>query len=319
MKSVACGPPPILIDIDSLHGESLHGQLSAAKEQGCIAFLIEMIRSSDGQPMDAGTFEAVAIQCEEVGLALVVDECLTAFRCGAPFACQRPEYISKASPDFVLFGKGLQVCGIGINYDGSCNRKYLKHGSAFRKQVASSWQSLVTKVVPLPVLIDSLNIIENAIRHNWASRSQKIGTCLREIIHKSMSENARVSSQAERTQAVGGLDALIYLPQEISQKLLVMSAGNTGSTVARWLPLMDHSMTQRDFLHQHIFGPTSIGQRRKLAQRYERDCLRPLWCLYCGVKTVGPVWCRTCCIGSCEDSQCNIAYHGHQCLCDSKM
>ena len=227
MKSVACGPPPILIDIDSLHGGSLHDQLSAAKEQGCIAFLIEMVRSSDGHPMEAGAFQAVAIQCEKVGLALVVDECLTAFRCGAPFACQRPEYINKACPDFVLFGKGLQVCGIGINYDGACTRKYLKTGSASGKQIVSSWQSLVTKAVPLPMLIDSLNIIEKAIQHDWASRSQKIGECLREIIHESMSDNARVPSQAEMRQAVGGLDALIYLPQEISQKLLVMSAGNT--------------------------------------------------------------------------------------------
>ncbi|KAK4975700.1 hypothetical protein LTR66_010900, partial [Elasticomyces elasticus] len=227
MKSVACGPPPILIDTDSLDGESLHDQLSAVKKQGCIAFLIEMIRSSDGHPMEAGAFQAVATQCERVGLALVIDECLTAFRCGAPFACQRPEYISKACPDFVLFGESLQICGIGISYEGACNRKYLKHGSAFGKQIASSWQSLVTKVVPLPMLIDSLNIIESAIQHDWASRSQKIGKRLREIIHESMSDNVRVPSQAEMRQAVGGLDALIYLLQEISQKLLVMSAGNT--------------------------------------------------------------------------------------------
>ncbi|KAK4994697.1 hypothetical protein LTR66_005321, partial [Elasticomyces elasticus] len=227
MRSVACGPPPTLIDIDSLHRESLHNQLSAAKEQGCIALLIEMIRSSDGHPMEAGAFQAVATQCEKVGLALVVDECLTAFRCGAPFACQRPEYISKACPDFVLFGKGLQICGISINYEGASNRKYLKHGPAFGKQVASSWQSLVTKAVPLPMLIDSLNIIDLAIQHDWASRSQIIGKHLREIIYESMSDSARVPSQAEMRQAVGGLDALIYLPQEISQKLLVMSAGNT--------------------------------------------------------------------------------------------
>lgn len=318
MKSVACGPLPILIDIDSLDGGSLHDQLTAAKKQGCIAFLIEMVRSSDGHPMEPDTFQAVAIQCENVGLALVVDECLTAFRCGAPFACQRPEYINKACPDFVLFGKGLQVCGIGINYEGACTRKYLKNGSAFGKQMASSWQSLVTKAVPLPMLIDSLNIIEKAIQHDWASRSQKIGKCLRDIIHESMSDNVGVLSQAEMRQAVGGLDALIYLPLEISQKLLVMSAGNTGSTVTRWLPLMDELMTRRDFLHQHIFGPTSIGQRKMLAQCYERDGLRPLWCLYCGVRTVGSRWCRNCCIGSCEYSQCNIAYSRHSCLDDNK-
>jgi len=109
MHSVACGPPPVLIDMDSVHGNSLHDQLRAAKEQGCVAFLFEMVRSSDGQPMEAEDFQAAATQCEILGLALVVDECLTAFRCGAPFAYQRPEYISKACPDFVLFGKSLQI------------------------------------------------------------------------------------------------------------------------------------------------------------------------------------------------------------------
>lgn len=319
MRSVACGSPPILVDIYSSQSGSLYDQLCTAKEQGCIAFLIEMVRSSDGRPLETAAFQSIAAECEKVGLALVVDECLTAFRCGAPFACQRPEYVGNGCPDFVLFGKGLQICGISINYNGTWNRKHFKHSIATGKQIVSSWQSLVTKAVPIPMLIDSLNIIERAIQYDWASRSQLIGKHLREIICESMSSSTRALPQTDKRRAIGGLDALIYLPQETSQKLLVMSAGNTGSTVTRWLPLMDYLMTEKSFLYQYIFGPTSMRQRKKLAQHYEQDGLCPLWCLYCGVKPVGLVWCRTCCIGSCEEPRCSIAYSDHPCLGGSKM
>lgn len=319
MRSVACGTAPVLIDVQSCDGEGLYDQLCAAKEQGCVAFLIEMVRSSDGHPLEAATFKAIATQSERAGLPLVVDECLTALRCGAPFACQRREYISVGRPDFVLFGKGLQVCGVSMNHKGACVQKYFEHSLVTAEQATLSWQSLVTKAVPVPMLIDSLNIIERAIQHDWPSRSQLIGRHLRDIISESIANTAKDSSTTDMKPKIGGLDALIYLPQEISQKLLVMSAGNTGSPIARWLPLMDDLMTRRLFLHQYIFGPRSVVHRQKLAEQYEKDGLRPLWCLYCGVKTVGPAWCRTCCIGRCEDSQCTIAYQAHTCLESSKI
>ncbi|KAI4184565.1 MAG: hypothetical protein LQ346_006089 [Caloplaca aetnensis] len=115
MRDVACGIPPPVVDMNP---HILMDQVGAAKEAGCVALLVEVVRSRDGRPMPPGVWQVTVEACRTHGLFLIVDEALSAIRCGAPFAHQLPEYRRGGRPDLVLFGKGVRTCGVAVDWEG---------------------------------------------------------------------------------------------------------------------------------------------------------------------------------------------------------
>jgi adenosylmethionine-8-amino-7-oxononanoate aminotransferase len=105
--------------------ENLRTEIDLAKQAGCIGLVVEIVANRDcGRVILPAELERIGRVCEEKQLLLAVDETLTAIRCGAPFAFQRPEYQDCAFPDLVFFGKGLVAQGTAVNFGGTFLRKF---------------------------------------------------------------------------------------------------------------------------------------------------------------------------------------------------
>jgi len=93
--------------------------LSDAKAQGCFGVVVKTVNSQDNGRLTTPTeLQNLRDACTSCGLVLAIDETMTAIRCGAPFAHQRPEY-QGIKPDLVFFGKALGAQGIAVNFDGA--------------------------------------------------------------------------------------------------------------------------------------------------------------------------------------------------------
>lgn len=115
---MACGPPPVVI-VAADDEDNIRTTLERAKSEGCEALVIQIIGST--YPWRVSTPKMLQILttiCKSLQLPLIVDETITALRCGAPFAHQRQCYSESAAPDFVISGKGLKVSGIAVNING---------------------------------------------------------------------------------------------------------------------------------------------------------------------------------------------------------
>uniref|UniRef100_A0A8H7KFJ2 Uncharacterized protein n=1 Tax=Bionectria ochroleuca TaxID=29856 RepID=A0A8H7KFJ2_BIOOC len=181
-KSVACGSPPLVIDLQQT-AEDLDSTLTRFKNDGGIALIVQIIESQwPWTVIESKTLQTLSNICSRLKLPVVVDETITALRCGAPFAHQRPDYLEVINPDFVIFGKGLKANGIGVNFDGETLRALSIYQEGDRYRCAFRWHDKHTRAISVPTLIEALFTLDMARDEDWPLRSIEIGRQIRSAI-----------------------------------------------------------------------------------------------------------------------------------------
>ncbi|KAL8828558.1 MAG: hypothetical protein Q9170_006552 [Blastenia crenularia] len=253
LRTAACGPQPFLITM-SADPQSVMEQIKAAKTEGCMAIVVEMVRSSDGRKMYEPVWQAIVQACRQTGMFLIVDEALTAIRCGAPFAHQLPEYRRHGPPDLVVFGKGIRTCGIAVDWHGVNIEELGVTDFEQQIDILLQWQARFTELAPVESLLQSWGTMVAAKMQDWPRRAVDIGVALREVLDHFQIDPSWIS----------GLHALIWVKKDerLSREMMVMPAG-TGSEWVRWLPVMDPIMASSDPLMITTFGQGSASYRRQ--------------------------------------------------------
>jgi hypothetical protein len=290
--------------------------LTDAKRRGCIGVIIEIVQNqASGRVLSPHELHNLREACTETGLLLAVDEALTAIRCGAPFAHQRPEYSGTVSPDLVFFGKALVASGVGIRFDAPFTSKLGIRTTLDRRNALEVWQYTGTQAMPLPLLISALGALEMAIAGDWVGRSKVIGRNIRELV----SASARRLSQCGTSgsdKVLGGLECFIFVRIDVSATFMVMAATNGGPSTGwvRWLPRLDAHLMEEATLASILSAP-GTEWRKNLSVALERMGMEPEWCFWCGnhARNTRDVWCRTCCINACDVAGCLQQLGMHQC------
>lgn len=215
----------------------------------CIAPTVQIVLD-DGRVLGWRSWDTIAQACSDAGLYLIIDEAMTAFRCGAPFAHMRPEY-GVYKPPFVIFGKGLQLSGIAAFCDGVTFSKRGLDREMFSNLVVRNCIRS-SELVKFVNLLESLAVIRLARKGAWTERSKVIGTNLH-----------RYLSQLQPGVKLGGLDSLIYLPWTVN-RIANMDGAGAGKLV-RWIPLLDDGMYNPACLDR-LFGPRHGEIRRQLEE-----------------------------------------------------
>jgi hypothetical protein len=303
----------MILDLENHTKEEVCDMLHTAKHNGCVAVFAEIISTSDGSVMSSSLFEAIQVACTQNDLFFVVDEALSAIRCGAPFAFQGDEYIPACTtyggPDFVVFGKGLGVSGIGINFDGQMVRKLGFKTLEQRQLMVAYWQALVSRPIQLPVLIEAIGLLHLAKQENWIAISVKVGESVRKLIsHFGKRKNGREEAM------IRGVHAMIFVERDSSLRFPIMTAIRRRSAYARWLPKLDASMMDLGMLQSYVFSAHSSTARVASSLQADMAGTMPLWCFSCGIWASDDNWCRTCLLASCSDGRCLEVFPGHPCL-----
>lgn len=290
--------------------------LSQAKRQGCIGVVVEMVSNQrNGRITTPDEFHNLSEACRESGLILAVDEAMTAMRCGAPFAHQRPEY-KDSKPDLVFFGKALGAQGIAINFDGLWMSRLGIETRLKKVQAVYDWQAVVTQALHLPVVIDALGVLEMATAGDWVGRARIIGQHLRQIV-LDRAHSMKVDGGEDEIELLGGLESFIFVRKKIAASFLVMGAFTAGSSVdwVRWLPRMDRHLTDKSAV-EFIMSSDGGKKRVEASECLEMEGSRPQWCFYCGTWARGTEypWCKTCCIDACDSGECVRQLLAHKCL-----
>ena len=267
-------------------------QVKKAKTEGCVALIIELVRSADGSVMCEASWKQILEACKRHCLVLIVDETLTAIRGGAPFAYQLPQYRRHGRPDLVLFGKAVKTNGIAVEWEGINMQKLGIVDIEARELAVLFWQERFTEMAPAADLLLSWGTLVLAAKENWPKRAQVIGRLLRDVI---------VEEGVDRSM-IGGLHSLLYLEWKgYSQKLspvLVASA----SKYIRWMPTMDEIMTSKNDLLTKVFGSGSIAHRKQLAAYLLGKDLQLRWCSRCGFAVEAEIkaQCQKCVVRQCR-------------------
>ncbi|KAF6230752.1 hypothetical protein HO133_000011 [Letharia lupina] len=269
-STVACGTKPVVVRMGS--GE-IDQQVKRAKAKHCVALLVEIVRARDGCVMTAEQWEMTVQACRKHRMILIVDEAMTAIRCGAPFAHQLPEYERHGRPDFILFGKGIRTNGIAIDWKGVNVGILRKITAEEQVDVVVMWQKRFTEIAPPEILLQSWGIIALAQEQDWPQRSIRIGQTLRTIL---MSFGLKATS-------IWGLHSLIWLRRGESavDDSAVMSA-NAGPHYTRWLPVMDTVMMSEEEMRNKVFGLGSLTHRRQVVEYFLNKGWWLGYCSRCG-------------------------------------
>ncbi|KAL5343680.1 pyridoxal phosphate-dependent transferase [Aspergillus crustosus] len=309
---IGAGPPPFIITRDDFKSAAtLLERLVAAKKEGCIAVISDLVNASDGSVFPADLFRMLRVACAKARIMLLVDEAMTAIRCGAPLVSQRPEYSDDddLQPDLIAFGKGMGVSGIAINFNGLMMRHlgYTKHPQIL--QTIRFWRSMVTRPIAVPVLIEALGILRVAEAEDWPARSEKIGQAFREFIHRHAGEDT------QGKEIVRGLGAFMAVDREFNKKFRVMAAFRRRSDWARWIPKLNSpAAIDSQAIEKYILGTEAKSLRQALANEAEEQLTTPLWCFVCGIDAIVEDWCRTCFLGYCGTEDCKREFKAHKCL-----
>ncbi|KAL4924108.1 pyridoxal phosphate-dependent transferase [Aspergillus undulatus] len=298
---IASGPKPTVLCMTESPQE-LSKSLRAARKDGCVAVVVDMVSTEDGAVLPPERFKMLQKCCAEQKMWLIVDEALTAIRCGAPFAFQRSEY-GDDKPDLVSFGKGMGVSGVAINFDGPMTRQLGVWKKTDVLQSIMYWRAMVSRPIVMPVLLNALGILYTAQLEDWPQRSLDIRAALCDIIH-----------EYHPNQAIHGLGGLIAIDRKISMPLNVMSAVRRRCPFVRWLPKLDAPYADREALRTYVFGTLSRERRAHLSAEADRDGTMPAWCYVCGIESTSQKWCRTCFLGLCENEVCEESFRAHTCL-----
>lgn len=312
---MACGSPPIVIDpLQSL--SSLQLSLVQAQDSGAIALIVQIVYTNQPpQVLSASRLHTLAKICKTIKLPLVVDETLTALRCGAPFAYQREEY-NGLQPDLVIFGKALGISGLAVNFEGQLLANLLI-SSPLRKITCSfRWFEVQTRPISMLCLIEALSILEAAREENWPERSRLVGRLVREAILRHGMDTSGDPSSCERGP-IGGLDAIICVEQTRVEGLLIQGIPKNG--YVRLLPVIDDFMLSEESVQGLVLGKSSKLARKQVSEAMIGLGRKPLWCYICGDPTEAILgekveWCRECCLAICGDKKCEDAFRTHPCI-----
>jgi hypothetical protein len=238
---------------------------------------------------------------------------MTALRCGAPFAFQRNEY-AHCTPDFVIFGKALRVCGVGTNYDGPFLQSLGITSDWERLRMLFRWHDLQTRPLSTAKLIEASWTLSIAKEQQWPLRSKLIGKAIRSMIIDC--EKSELGTNDNSEKPIKGLDALIYIEKERTEALLIMGSPKDG--YLRLTPVLDDYLLDKE-LPEHVAGVQSRIMRQRVAVALKAQRKQPLWCYTCGDPTEGVLdpdlsWCESCCLSCCGESVCMEMFSGHKCL-----
>lgn len=298
VRPLVNGPKPFVIETQA--ADTINGRVREAKAKGCIALIAEIVRAADGSVISAAAWKHLVQACREHCLVLIVDEALTAMRCGAPFAYQLPQYAESGFPDLVLFGKAVRTNGIAVEWRGINIRKLGINHKESRLHTVLSWQERFTALASAQDLLASWGTLILARRENWTTRAPTIGRLLRDMLRR----------EGIMPQLISGLHGLIYIRQEDYHTESPIMVAGAGSYV-RLLPTMDEVMTSRAQLLTKVFGATSIPHRAELAAFLRNNDLEMHWCSKCGsgVEEANEKSCDRCVVRQCEECEPD----GHVC------
>ncbi|KAI1662838.1 hypothetical protein F4813DRAFT_12301 [Daldinia decipiens] len=309
ISAIASGPKPIVVNMKDGTEEALNVQFADAKAKGCIAVVFDLVSTEDGAVLHPDKFGMIKSCCARNKLLLIVDETMTAMRCGAPFAFQRPEYAQMGAdkqPDLAIFGKGIGVSGIAIGFNGIITTGFTYTGHDDIRQTIRYWRALVSRPVRIPILLEALSILRAARAENWSAKSEEIGGAIRDVI-------LELDPSTNKPDAVRGLGAVVAVNREVAMKFRVMSAIRRRSPWVRWLPKLSSASADRELLKKQVFGHESEAQRQVLAKEADQCGTIPLWCFICGIEATSKDWCRTCYLSFCDNEVCVQAFRRHAC------
>ncbi len=291
-RPLANGPEPFIINTQT--PDKISRQVKKAKAEGCIALIVEIVRAADGSVISDAAWKHLVNACRKHCLVLIVDEALTAIRCGAPFAYQLPRYAKSGLPDLVLFGKAVRTNGIAVEWRGINIQKLGIDNEEDRSLAILHWQDRFTALATAQDLLASWGTLILAGREHWATRAPTIGRLLRNILR----------SEGIRPQLIRGLHGLIYIRQKDYVTASPIMVANAGSYV-RLLPTMDEIMTYEGQLLTKVFGANSVPHRAELAGFLQRHDLELHWCSKCGaaVNKDTKNECNRCVVSQCEECE----------------
>lgn len=286
------GPRPVVIQTNIT--SSIDAQIANARRKGCIAMITEIVRAKDGKVVCEKAWKNILKACQKHGLILVVDEALTAIRCGAPFACQLPQYAKHGLPDLILFGKAVRTNGVAIDWRGINIQKLGITDAEDRHFTILDWQERTTEMAQVADLLFSWGTILLAKQEDWPQRSVRIGEILRNII----------VDEGVRESLIGGLHSLIYLRLLDNERLLSPVMGAKAGNHVRWFPVMDDVMMSADELRTKVFGESSLPHRREVAGYLRRHNMRLGYCSRCGEAVGDSIEsCDACIVRKCEECE----------------
>ena len=265
---VACGQPPFVIEMGT---SGIANSIRKAKKEGCIALTVSIVRSTDGGVMSVKEWQAAVRACRENGVILIVDEALTAARCGAPFAYQLPEYHQYGGPDFIIFGKGIRTNGLAVDWQGASIKHMGIERIEDRIQLINQWHKRYTEAIPTPELLESWGTITLAQKQDWPQQAREIGVIPRNVLN----------DFGLRPTFISGLHSLIWLWRDDQRmKRIGAISAKAGEAYTRWLPCLDALMTDGGELKAKIFSIGSLTYRKILAAFFVRN---KWWIGYCSV------------------------------------
>ncbi|KAJ6090215.1 hypothetical protein N7486_009030 [Penicillium sp. IBT 16267x] len=311
-RIIGSGPSSFSVShSDFASADTLLNKLLAAKQQGCVAVVCDLVNASDGSILVPESFHLLRSCCDKVRICLLVDEAMTAIRCGAPWACQRAEYYEKGNcqPDLISFGKGMGVSGVAVNFNGLMMRHLAYQKQEQILQTVRFWRSMVTRPIATPVLIEALGILNVAEAENWPARSEQIGIAVREFIRRHTKRNGHAKV------IVQGLGAFITIDREISKQFRVMAAFRRKSSWARRLPKLNSTaVVDNQAIERYLVGSAAKSLRQALSIEADKQGTAPQWCFMCGIDAIVEDWCRTCYLGYCGNGDCAKGFNAHECL-----
>lgn len=311
VQAIAAGPRPVVVDLKAKPSqEDLDAQFADAKAKGAIGVVFDMVSTENGSVLPPKQYAQLKLAAQRSRLLVIVDETMTAIRCGAPFAFQRTEYNAEGAgiqPDLVIFGKGLGISGLAIGFAGVLTHSFAYKRRADILQSILYWRAMVSRPVRVPVLMEALSVLRAAQVEDWPARSMAIGETIRGILHE-------LEPETKITGAVRGLGAMIAVNRDVAMRLKIQSAIRRRSPWVRWLPKLDRGSMDRELLMQHVFGADSVGRRGALAKEAESKGTMPLWCFICGIQATEETWCRTCFLGVCANEVCSKNFGQHACI-----
>ncbi|BCS19629.1 uncharacterized protein APUU_20061S [Aspergillus puulaauensis] len=310
-RIIGAGPTSILITRSDFSSEStLLNKLTDAKKQGCVAVVCDLVSTSDGSTLPPDLYHLLLSCCNQARICLIVDEAMTAMRCGAPLACQRPEYFGNGEiqADMIAFGKGMGVSGVAINFNGLMMRHLAYHKRDQILQTLKFWRCMVSRPIAIPVLIEALGILNVAEVEDWPAKSEQIGAAFREFVHQ-------YSQNDGDKEIIRGLGAFLAVDREFSKQFRVMAAFRRRSSWARWLPKLNSTaFLDPQSIAKYLIGPGARPIRQAMSEEAQVHGAKPLWCYSCGIDTAGDDWCRTCFLGSCGSEDCAEGLRAHECV-----
>ncbi|KAI8816867.1 uncharacterized protein EV422DRAFT_500729 [Fimicolochytrium jonesii] len=246
-QEVGTGTPPVVFTLPRNQRQAQTQLTQLLRENECCGLLVEMVNSGLGETLQPALWSAIITACAEAGCFLCVDEAMTAIRCGAPFAHQRPEYVQHGHPDLIVFGKALVASGVAMDLQG---RTTCLLSAEAVSHVLFLGRSTTTLFCQTTTLLQLRAVLHIAVQHDFVGNATKISDVLRSKI---------LSSAGSRKRPwIGGLGSLLYMKyathESVDISRTIIPASATPGLV-RWIPPLDLDCSPSSFTTSHRKAP----------------------------------------------------------------